>query len=146
MLDLVARGVSELPALIDALATSHGIDRKRVALVGISMGAFLAYHAVACAVPLRSVVALLGSPEWPDERSPHARLEAFRHVSLLSITAEHDTHVPGAPVHRLHLNLAIRHPTSIHRYHVLRGAGHLTSGAEWDDAMHATLAWLVQTI
>jgi poly(3-hydroxybutyrate) depolymerase len=145
MLDLVDRGVLELPRLIDALAATREIDRTRVSLVGISMGAFLGYGAIASGAPLRSVVALLGSPERPDERSPHRSIDSFRHVSLLSITAEHDMHVPPGPANRLHVDLALRFPMGRHRYHELRGAGHLTSGDQWREAMEQTMAWLVQT-
>ena len=145
MLDLVTRGVGELPRLIDRLADTRRIDRNRVSLVGISMGAFLGYGAIAGGVPLRSVVALLGSPEWPDARSPHRSIDAFRDLSLLSITAEHDTHVPPGPTNRFHVDLAMRYPMGRHRYHVLRGAGHLTSGDQWREAMDETMTWLVQT-
>ncbi len=145
MLDLVGRGALELPELIDALAATRPIDRTRVSLVGISMGAFLGYGAIARGVPLRSVVALLGSPEWPDVRSPHRSIDAFRDVSLLSITAEHDTHVPPGPANRFHIDLAMRYPLGRHRYHELRGAGHLTSGDQWREAMDETMTWLLQT-
>jgi len=144
MLDLVRRGIAELPLLVEALAATRNIDRTRISLVGISMGAFLGYGALAAGVPLRAVVALLGSPEWPGPGSPHLSTEAFRDVALLSITAEHDTHVPPGPANRLHVDLALRYPMGRHRYHVLRGAGHLTSGAQWEEAMRETLAWLVQ--
>ena len=145
MLELVVRGAHELPRLIDALTDTRRIDRARVSLVGISMGAFLGYGAIASGVQLRSVVALLGSPEWPDVRSPDLSIEAFRDVSLLSITAEHDTHVPPGPASRFHVDLAMRYPLGRHRYHELRGAGHLTSGDQWREAMDETMAWLVQT-
>lgn len=148
MLDIVEATVRELPALIDALVREHGVDRRRVSLVGISMGAFLAYRAIADGIPLRSCVALLGSPEWPGPGSAHRQLHAFRHTALLSVTAEHDTNVPPAPVSRLHRALdvlfgdaAVRHH---HHHHELRGAGHLTDAAQWSEAMHLTLAWLAR--
>jgi pimeloyl-ACP methyl ester carboxylesterase len=144
MLDLVDRGVRELPALVDGLDARFQIDRARLSLVGISMGAFQAYHGIASGVPLRSVVALLGSPHWDDPRSPHRAITGFRDVALLSITAEHDGHVPPGPARRLHLDLAIRYPAGRHRYHELRGAGHLTTGPQWDEAMQATMEWLEQ--
>jgi dienelactone hydrolase len=148
MLDIVDATVRELPAVIDALVHEHGVDRRRVSLVGISMGAFLAYRAIADGIPLRSSVALLGSPEWPGPSSAHQRLDAFRGTALLSVTAEHDTNVPPAPVNRLHGALhvlfgdaAVRHH---HHHHELRGSGHLTNAAQWGEAMQLTMAWLAR--
>ncbi len=145
MLDVVEETVRELPALIDALVADFRVDRARVSMVGISMGAFLAYRAIVGDVPLRSVVALLGSPEWPGDTSAHRSLSAFRDVALLSITAEHDVSVPPAAVHRLHDALAVRPDDATPRHHhVLRGSGHLTTAAHWAEAMTETVAWLQQ--
>lgn len=144
MLELVEAGVRELPSLIDALADHYPIDRARISAVGISMGAFQVYAAIAASVPLRAVVALLGSPEWPATSSPHRSLHAFGSVALLSITAEHDASVPPEPVRRLHAAIdgAAMAPPDRHHHHVLRGAGHLTTAAEWAEAMQRTMAWL----
>lgn len=143
MLDIVDRAVAEVPALIDALVRDFGADGRRVSLVGISMGAFVAYRCVASGVRLRAVVALLGSPERPDARSPHVLPMRFRDVAVLSITAEHDASVPPAPVTAFHRVLdADRLRRAPARHTVLRGAGHLTSASEWDEAMQTTLDWL----
>jgi len=143
VLDLVEQGTLELPPLIAALDAGYPIDRQRVSLVGISMGGFLAYRAIASAVPLRAVVALLGSPEWPRDTSPHRTPEAFRDATLLSITAERDGHVDPGGVVRLHeaLGAGACFP-SRQRHHVLAGAGHLTSAAAWGEAMEAAMGWL----
>lgn len=143
MLEVMEATVRELPALIDALVAEHGVDREQISLVGISMGAFLAYRAVAAGVPLRAVVALLGSPEWPGATSAHRAVSAFRDVALLSITAEHDASVPPAAVYRLHEALsALSRPATAPRHHELRGSGHLTNAAQWGEAMTETMAWL----
>lgn len=155
VLDVVEESFRELPALLDGLVAEHGANRERMAMVGISMGAFLAYRCIRGRLPLRSVVALLGSPE-PDGGpagpvSPNADVDAFHHVALLSITAEHDESVPSAPVRRLHDTLeradALASGRRIeHRHHVLRGSGHLTSAAAWAEAMHETMRWLENTV
>lgn len=143
MLDVMEATVCELPALIEALVAECGVDRDGISLVGISMGAFLAYRAVTADVPLRAVVALLGSPEWPSATSAHRSLSAFRTVSLLSITAEHDVSVPPAAVFRLHDALhAMPGPATAHRRYEPRGSGHLTNAAQWAEAMAETMAWL----
>ncbi len=143
MLELAEATVHELPALIDSLALHHGADASRVSAVGISMGAFLLYRAIAYGIPVRAAVALLGSPQWPGPSSAHTSLAAFAKVRLLSITAEYDESVPSGPVTQLHTRLeATQTSHAIHRHHVLRGAGHLTSATEWHEAMTETTSWL----
>ena len=56
MLEVMEATGRELPAFIDALVADFDVDRDRVSLVGISMGAFLAYRAIAAGLPLRAVV------------------------------------------------------------------------------------------
>lgn len=143
MLQQVEQTVGELPAVIETLVEYFDADRTRVSMVGISMGAFLAYRALGAAVPLRAVVALLGSPEWPGDTSAHLAPERLSEAALLSITAEHDASVPPAAVVRLHATLDERFGRRASRRHdVLAGAGHLTSDAEWARAMAATMQWL----
>lgn len=144
VLELVRQTVLELPALIDELVLHHAADRERISLVGISMGAFLGYHAIAEGVPLRAAVALLGDPIWAGDGSPHRRLDRFANVALLSITAEHDVSVPPDPAIRFHELLQQTFETPRHRHHELRGAGHLTSATEWAEAMDVTMGWLLR--
>jgi uncharacterized protein len=146
MLDCAELTVGELPALLRALTESYRVDGSRISMVGISMGAFLTYKAIAAGLPLRAAVALLGSPDWsPRARSPHLEPEAFRRVALLSVTAEHDVSVSPAATAALHTALMENaQPASFHpHYHfVLRGAGHLTTAEEWQRAIRVTMQWL----
>lgn len=142
MLALVDQTLAEVPALIATLAKSHNADVTRVSLVGISMGAFLAYSAVTTIPHLRCVVALLGSPEQQRACSPHESLKAFRDVALLSVTAEHDESVPPEPTRRFHDTLSAYFNSPRHQYYELRGSGHLTSAAHWSEAMQVTMRWL----
>ena len=145
MLDLVDRTMAELPAIIDVLVREHHADRSRVAFVGISMGAFLVYRAITAGFPMRAAVALLGAPasgaSAPDTIALH-----YSRVALLSITAEYDVSVPPDATRALHRRLsdiAIPNARPQH-HHELRGAGHLTNAAQWDEAMRETRAWLLQ--
>jgi uncharacterized protein len=144
MLDVAEATLAEQSALIDALADVFPIDHTRVSLVGISMGAFLCYRAIVTSPPLRAVVALLGSPEWPRATSPHHALHTFQNVALLSITAERDTHVPPDAAQRLHEQLHTHFPhCARHHHHSLLGSGHLTSAESWSEAMRETQRWLL---
>ncbi len=147
MLELIEETLHELPALIDELVVAHHADRTRISAVGISMGAFLVYRAISARphsiTPLRSAVAMLGSPEWTSPKRTQYALEPLRDVALLSVTAEHDVSVPPAAVAHLHQQLAAYSANATpHAHHVLRGAGHLTNASEWDEAMDVTMRWL----
>jgi dienelactone hydrolase len=145
MLELADATVAEVPAIVGGLVDAGRVDGGRVAAVGISMGGYLLYRALASVPAIRTAVALLGSPEWPDAASPHRRLAALRPVALLSITAECDASVPPAAARRLHDSLAPTHPDPGRlRYVELPGAQHLVSAAEWEQAMAETVGWLVR--
>ena len=88
----------------------------------------------ACGLPVRAAVMLLGDPEWRNDDRPHRQLTRFADVALLSVTAEHDVSVPSVPVRRFYLSLRGTFDSLRHHPHELRGAGHLTSEAPWDEA------------
>jgi pimeloyl-ACP methyl ester carboxylesterase len=134
----------ELPALVRALGEARLGDPSRVSLVGVSMGGFLAYRAATLLdPPPRAVVALLGSPEWPGDDSPHRRPAAFDDVALRSITAGRDESVPPDAARRFHAALATSHPRPERTSYVeLPDAPHLIDGAQWAAAMAATREWL----
>ena len=143
MLEMAAATVAELPALLAALADGGLGDPARVAVVGVSMGGYLAYRAALAVPGVRVAVAVLGSPEWPDDASPHRHPAAFQNLALLSITAERDVNVPPGPARQLHAALATGHPAPERaRYLELPGAEHLMTAAQWAAAMDETRRWL----
>lgn len=143
MLELAAATAAELPALLVALAERGLGDPARVAVVGVSMGGYLAYRAALAVPGVHVVVAVLGSPEWPDDASPHRHPVAFQDLALLSITAERDVSVPPGPARRLHAALAAGHPAPERaRYVELPGAEHLMTAAQWAVVTDETLRWL----
>ena len=143
MLALVDATVRELPTLVQALVDEGLADPRRIALVGVSMGGYLAYRAVLHEPALRVVVALLGSPEWPDSESPHLHPARFDDVALLSVTAGRDASVPPDGARRFHAALAARHRSPERaRYVELADAPHLMDGAQWATLMDETVGWL----
>jgi dienelactone hydrolase len=146
MLGLAAATLAELPAMVAALHADGIGDGGRVAAIGVSMGGYVAYRTPLTSPAVRTVVSLLGSPEWPDEPgSAHHRLDDLREVALLSITAELDESVPPAAARRLHARLAEgRGGGAPQRYHELAGVGHLVSAEQWEAAMAMIVAWLLE--
>lgn len=141
MLGLVEETAREVPGIVRALVDEGLADPERVALAGISMGGYVVYRALLEDSPARAAVAILGSPEWPRPDSPHLRLDAFRRVALLSITAENDENVPPGPARELHRKLG---ESDRARYVELAGAVHLMSEEDWERTMAETLRWLSQ--
>ena len=140
MLGLVEETAREVPSIVRALVEEGLADAERVAVVGISMGGYVVYRALLEEPPVRAAVAILGSPEWPSPDSPHHRLDAFRRVALLSITAENDENVPPGPARELHRRLG---ESERARYVELPGAVHLMGEADWERTMEEMLRWLV---
>jgi dienelactone hydrolase len=142
MADLVARTADEVPGVIRALVAEGVADADRVGVAGVSMGGYVVYRAAVVEPSIRAAVSLLGSPEWPDGRGPHRRLDALARTALLSITAQRDENVPPAAARALHRRLADAHPGARQRYVELPGAVHLMGEEDWDAAMEELLRWL----
>lgn len=143
MLELARRTADDVPGIVRALANEGLADPERVAVVGISMGGYVVYRSVQVEPSIRAAVAILGSPEWPGEDSPHLRRDPFHRTALLSITAERDENVPPASARALHRELAAESADSgRHRYVELPGAQHLMSAGDWDTTLAETLRWL----
>jgi alpha-beta hydrolase superfamily lysophospholipase len=144
MMELVETTAAEVPQLVRTLVGAGIADRTRISAVGISMGGYIIYRAVVLEPMIRTAVALLGSPEWPEGDSPHGHPRAFDSTALLSITAECDESVPPDAARRFHRGLARTHPYPRRvRYVELPGAEHLMDEASWRIAMTETIDWLV---
>ena len=143
MLELAEATAAELPGVVRSLTELGLADPRRVAVVGISMGGYLVYRAIMVEPAIQAAVAVLGSPEWPGDASPHRHPEAFHRTALLSITAERDVNVPPVAACRFHRDLAASHPDPQRvRYVELAGAEHLMSAEHWARTMDQTLEWL----
>jgi pimeloyl-ACP methyl ester carboxylesterase len=123
----------EVPALVDdLLAKGH----ERVAIMGVSMGAYIALAAATIEPRLSAVVSILGSPDWtpPDQdpapfadllrESPHLRPETFPPRPLLMLNGARDENVRPEGARAL---VAALRP----RYEELGAAGRLVH-REWD--------------
>jgi pimeloyl-ACP methyl ester carboxylesterase len=130
MLTLADETAREVPHIIDGLVARGLADPQRLAVAGISMGAFVVYRAVAAEPRIRAAVAILGSPEGVDA-------DALARTALLSINAERDVNVPPAPARALHAALG-----GNTRYVELPGAEHLMDEESWATTMRELRAWL----
>jgi len=143
---LVTETINEVPAVLDALAATGLAAADRLALFGISMGAYITYGAIPAERRLRAAVALLGSPEWPHPASPHPRADRFFPTALLSITGEKDVKVPPAGARAFHRALEPRYSSAPERLHYLEipSAPHMMSEEDWGIAMREAVGWLTR--
>jgi len=124
LLTILREARDEVPRLVDH-ALSLGFER--VAIGGVSMGAFIALAAATIEPRLAAVVSILGSPEWDEGRapdSPHRRADTFPPRPLLMLNGARDTNVPPEPARAL---AAALRP----RYEAI-GAGDVLIHREWD--------------
>ncbi|HEX7151926.1 MAG TPA: hypothetical protein VF618_10595 [Thermoanaerobaculia bacterium] len=140
VVDLALQTAHEIPAIIDALGVS------RIAVAGVSFGAFIVYRALTIDPRITAGVALLGNPRWPHDESPDQFLTAYYPKALLSITAERDVNVPPHDARAFHEALTPHYAAQPERlrYQDLPGAAHLLSAAEWDVCIDATIAWVLR--
>ncbi|HEV2149242.1 MAG TPA: alpha/beta fold hydrolase [Longimicrobiaceae bacterium] len=144
MLELAAETAGDVPAVVQALVDEGLANPRRVAVAGVSMGGYVVYRSLLVEPSIRAAAAILGSPEWPGDDSPHLHPEAFHRTALLSVTAGADENVPPAAARAFHQALAEGHPEpSRARYIEIPGAEHLMNGEQWEVAMDETIRWLM---
>ena len=140
--DLAVQTAGEVSGVVENFLSRGETTANQVSAVGISMGAFVVYRAIVECAAISRAVAILGTPEWPGDSSPHQHIDAMCSVDLLSITAERDENVPPAPARALHHALERRCPDR-HRYVELPGAVHLMCEADWEKTKSEMLRWLM---
>ena len=155
LLRILREARDELPALVDhLLAAGH----RRVAIAGISMGAFVALAAAAVTPRACAIASVLGTPDWtprdgvvPDDlsdavrESPHLHPEAFPPRPLLLLNGGRDDNVRPAAARALAERLRPLYAASgggpfLHREYP--DADHFPSDADWRDMWTTAVAFL----
>jgi alpha-beta hydrolase superfamily lysophospholipase len=109
LLRILREARDEVPALVDhALALGH----RKVAIAGISMGAFIALAAATIEPRLAAVASIFGTPDWTPRdgivpadlvemtlESPHLHPETFPPRPLLLLNGGRDRNVRPAAAH-----------------------------------------------
>lgn len=133
----VPRWLAAIKLCTDAIRQRPGVDSRRVALVGISLGAFLSLALAAQGLAVRAVVEISGGLVPPYEAQATA---SFPPVLLLH--GEQDSIVPVAMAHALAATLARLGVT--HVVELLPGEGHWFSAAAQARISSAITRFLAQ--
>ncbi len=148
ILDVVQATAREVPALLDALVSTHGADPARLAIGGASLGGIITYTALVAEHRLRAAVPLIASPEWklPLPASPHLHLERFFPAALFSQAAGRDEVVRSSDTRRFHERLQpfyAQAPERL-RYREFPESAHMMRHQDWEEATEDAAEWLVR--
>jgi pimeloyl-ACP methyl ester carboxylesterase len=134
--ELVDGTANETSDILDAL-DEQGLGGPFIG-VGISLGGFSLWRAMAKEPRLTHGCVLLGSPALPGRALPTP--EAYTGRKVLCIQAEHDEAVDGGPTYRFIDRLRARgEDVSLT---VLEGSKHAVPEAQWWGAWGRILRWL----
>lgn len=142
--EVVQQSAVELPIVLEAMAARGWARPGRVGAVGISMGGFILFGAVAARCRLDAVATIVASPVWRrGDRSPHQQLGRFFPTPLLMVTGADDPVVPPSPARELHAQLVPRYEAAPERLRYLEcaGEGHMFSKPAWDQAWGDVCGW-----
>lgn len=160
LLAILREARDEVPALVDHLLTA---GYARVAIAGVSMGAYVALAAATIEPRLAAVASVLGSPDWtPHEgdaardvtrfaaalaESPHLRTETWPVRPLLLVNGAHDANVrpdgARALAARLRPRFATAGTTLDHRE---LAVGHFPPPPLWEEMVSATVDFLAREL
>lgn len=157
LLRILREARDEIPRLVDY---AESLGHTRVAIAGVSMGAFIALAAAAVEPRLAAFVSILGTPDWtprdgvvPDDlvgvvaQSPHHRPEAFAGRPLLLLNGSRDDNVrpEGARrlVEALRPQYAAAPATLLHREY---DSEHAVSEPDWAEMWITTVAFLARVL
>lgn len=113
---------------------SQGIEPRRTALIGYSLGSFIAVDGALGEGRAGAAIAVAGGWDVYVPRPP------ARRIPVLMIRAEHDTHVRPPGTERWRQFLTER-GVSV-RMRVIRGAGHIMGQRHWDEVSRHALDFL----
>lgn len=121
LLVILREARDEIPAHVDAaLAAGH----ERVAIMGVSMGAYIALAAATVEPRLSAIVSILGSPDWGEADAAIHSPDAFPPRALMMLNGSRDENVKPDGARALFAALRPRYEA--------RGLGDRLVHREWD--------------
>lgn len=145
-IELVREAISEIPAIVNWCEQSLGISR--LAITGISLGAYIAFGAVLADPRIHVSVPILGSPDWspgfPGKENPIHSPEGFQHCAVLAINAGKDIFVPPAPARSFINELRNTFPREIDRFQYVEypDSEHMMREQDWYDTWRRAIEWI----
>ena len=124
---------------LKAIAARPGVDANRVALVGISLGAFLSLALAAEGLRIKAIVEISGGLVPPYEA-----LASRAFPPVLIVHGDRDTVVPVAMAHALETTL--KKLGVAHKTEILAGEGHWFSSPAQARILAAVAAFLAQQL
>ncbi|MBF0543032.1 MAG: alpha/beta fold hydrolase [Candidatus Riflebacteria bacterium] len=140
---LVSQASEEIPHLITYFR-NEGFDR--IAVAGISLGAYTAFGSVLYQPYPDALIPLLGSPDWGISNSPHKHLDRFSRIPIMAVVAGKDTVVLPGPCRGLFSAMFENGMFDLNQVKLLEYpySEHFMRGEDWDDAWRQIIAFLKQ--
>lgn len=159
---LIKETADEIPRLLDTFLARGGIDAARIALVGVSMGGFITFRALATDSRIRVAATAIASPYWDDipedmpaltspearealesysrEHSPAQHLDRFYPRALLIQIGQDDVHFNQQRVLEFHRELEPYYRAAPDKLKLVvhKGTRHEFTGSMWENVK----AWL----
>lgn len=157
LLRILREARDEVPKLVDY---ALGLGNTRVAIAGVSMGAFVALAAATIEPRLAAFVSILGTPDWtppdgsvPDDlaealgESPHLLPERFAGRPLLLLNGSRDENVRPVGARSLVAEIRPQYAAApanlLHREY---DSEHAVSEPDWMDMWITTVAFLARVL
>lgn len=136
----------EIPDLLDELIKDYGASPDKLAIAGISMGAYITFLALTIDRRFRVALPILGSPFFPaqPELSPCHKPELFFPVAMLIQNAAQDKSVDPQYARQFALDLQSfyqEQPEKL-QYVEFPESGHFMQEGEWHILWNNCLHWL----
>jgi dienelactone hydrolase len=159
LLRLVREARDEVPGLVEH---AHRLGHRKVAIAGVSFGAFIALAAATVEPRLAAIVSVLGSPDWtprdgvvPEElvdvarESPLHRYDTFAPRPLLLLNGRLDDNVRPAPARALAEKLRPIYEAAgagplVHTEYP--NATHFPSESDWNDMWRAAARFVAEAL
>ncbi|MCP4181633.1 MAG: hypothetical protein GY756_28035 [bacterium] len=147
IIDAVDATACEVGIIIDYLIGNKIVKANNIGIVGISMGAFIAYKIPTLENRIKTISAILGSPEHSFNNIDNY-IKKYSATSLLSQNATHDNIVPPIETRELHQEFKNFYVDYRDRFKYVEypNSGHFMEEKEWNKCWNLNLQWLTEKL
>ena len=142
IINAVNATADEIGLIIDYLVSNKIANESSIGIAGISMGAFIAYKIPTLDHRVKTISAILGSPEH-SFTNMNNYVKQYDSISLLSQNAAKDNLVSPCKARNLHhkLKKSFKNYNERFKYIEYQNSGHFMEEADWIQCWDLNLEW-----
>ncbi|HJO93292.1 MAG TPA: alpha/beta fold hydrolase [Victivallales bacterium] len=147
IIEAVNSTADEICNIIDYLINNKIVKPANIGIVGISMGAFIAYKIPVLENRIKAISAILGTPEY-SFNNIYDYTKKYDIISLLSQNAAKDNIVSSIETKKLHQELrkTFKNPDDRFKFVEYPNSGHFMNETEWNKCWNLNLQWLKEKL